>query len=103
MIRRAGEHRRQSLQIQISGFTSGRKLDILHCGQRNTHEQVERTALETDEDLDVDGFRNRTVCRMDNRGTKHQTCADRDEHTGSSPQPFCNTHFFESVYAGKTM
>jgi hypothetical protein len=40
---------------------------------------------------------------MDNRGTKHQTCAGRDAQTDSSPDPFCNTHFFDSVYDGKTM
>ena len=41
VIRRAGEHRRQGFQIQISGFTSGWKLDVLHGGQRNADEQVE--------------------------------------------------------------
>ncbi|PYR68520.1 MAG: hypothetical protein DMF88_09040 [Acidobacteria bacterium] len=92
MIGRAGEHRLQGFQIQISGFTPDWKLDILHGGQRNTQEQIERTALEMDKGLDVDDFRNRTICRMDNRGKKHQP-----------QEPFCNTHVFESVYAGKTM
>jgi hypothetical protein len=40
---------------------------------------------------------------MDDRGTPHETCAGRDAPPGSRPQPFCNTHVFESVYAGKTM
>jgi hypothetical protein len=40
---------------------------------------------------------------MDNRGTQHQACAGRDAPVGASPQPSCNTHVFESVYAGKTM